>query len=539
MGFDMSASQQPEPERFSQPMVRAPVSTEARVVNQQTVPEAVAFLEKHRFSLSELAALRGVLSMKQPVTPPRESVGGFERALYTIFTKPLSTAEVNQIHAIIQRNEPPPLIMPSADVQRENLTKDPSLRPQEVKLVRPPPPKTGKALAEELVSSLRLDMRTSFWGAYIHEAKITLPPFVSERSACEALNALFKHNNPAAKRDAINLSSFEALFAAAGRVPLRDISKPREIRIKPARSGFRLKPRDQQELILRNERSTLVHPLEQALIAGVVACTASGSDVFRGLTVRGSEPGLAVRLKRREGITLHQVADSHSGFRTTVSSKPAIGFPDILDIIERKDSLNNPSLVREAYLELADTILRSCVIGEEVLVPSFFARSTPYVSLTIPAGVQELDAVEALEINFKTYCRGVATSPFLATALELAASCKQPVQRDDLSRPRTIRIYPVVRGTLDQTQQDQELLLVQKDCVLPEQIEQLIAAAAYTCKTRGKNMFAGLAVRGKYAGIALHARELAETEFISGYESTRYYDHERSDKLAASGKRPF
>ena len=115
-----------------------------------------------------------------------------------------------------------------------------------------------------------------------------------------------------------------------------------------------------------------------------------------------------------------------------------------------------------------------------------------FARLEIPAGIRETDAIDALNRYMwfvLQICQPVMAREALSTLETLPG-----IAHRDLSKERIIDIQPVVRDTKGLHLEEHEAMLKNAGMKLAAPEELALVAAAYRCKTGGKDILDGLLV---------------------------------------------
>ncbi len=415
-------------------------------------------------------------------------------------------------------------------------------------------------LAKEILASLKIDRRRSFFRTSINEVKITIPAGVSDQQAAEALNRYFVRSFPEIGRDAVNVVSFvTALKKHASHT--ENTNQPRQIRIRPLVNGNKPLHQDAHAALLRARRETVATPWEQALIGAAIACQTGGGDIFNSLMVRGNVDGVGVVTDSLEGITLVQILNDEEQECLPVSSKRRPNLAESLTFLQDKSSERDPAARREAYLDVAGEIISSVSVEKHVFPRTPRIKS---IQLTVPPGVSDQCAVQALEIYYRSLFPGIDTRMLFSEPVSGSQKSSQakgdqgsqikpetiensggtPADQDGIPEDlavqplaaRQIRLVPVVRNTIDRDRAGQEQALLEAGLHFAPRSHQRIAAAAYACVTQGGDLFEGYTARGEESNLALEAKSNDSKKCVAGFLDSAVYDDERDSRLAASGE---
>lgn len=112
-------------------------------------------------------------------------------------------------------------------------------------------------------------------------------------------------------------------------------------------------------------------------------------------------------------------------------------------------------------------------------------------SLTIPAGVSDIDAMRALNAHFahRSGVRGVVLPQDFQWYAKLGGAGER-----DASQAREIRIDIAVRGTAGESRLAQEEILAQRGLRPAQAVEQALVLAAYACRNDGRDLARGSAL---------------------------------------------
>jgi hypothetical protein len=130
-------------------------------------------------------------------------------------------------------------------------------------------------------------------------------------------------------------------------------------------------------------------------------------------------------------------------------------------------------------------ILSPHEIQARKIVESLVVDKDGFFNLTIPAHFSDIDAMKALVYRKRHPTRICATIP----SDYLNWYARQPgVKARDVTQERTIRIIPLVKGTLGKDRSEQEKVLNKAQLTFAAPEELALVVAAYACKTYGNNL---------------------------------------------------
>ena len=168
------------------------------------------------------------------------------------------------------------------------------------------------------------------------------------------------------------------------------------------------------------------------------------------------------------------------------------------------------------------------LINAEKILESFSVSADGFVSLVIPGDVTDRGAIKALNTRFRELFPEKSNDAINETeALFLLGIGSE--QRRGLGTPRTIKVLPVVPGTIHMSRDEQSEVLRKKGLVFANSLEQAFAAAAWACQRNEQAMFNGLHARGS-------AHRCGMFQFRDGRIVTEAFRDVVSDsELCASG----
>ena len=178
-------------------------------------------------------------------------------------------------------------------------------------------------------------------------------------------------------------------------------------------------------------------------------------------------------------------------------------------------------------------------VGPEVvekILRSWHLELDGMVSLTIPAGVADMDALRSLNHCFRARHHDPVRDAVSAGDFNCCSRAASVSQRD-LSQPRVVRVLPIVPGTRGLSLDEQVNLLSSEGLRFAEPIEQALVAAAFACKTDGRDVFQDLWARGSLAGHALTVSQITSTRVCTSYDDGAYSNVAASGALNPDGHR--
>ena len=163
--------------------------------------------------------------------------------------------------------------------------------------------------ARQMIEAYSHDQKTGF-------SMITIPAGYSMSDALQDLNEVSLQSTGMPGIEAATLKWMLANFVGE-----HDLSEPRTLKIKALVEAAEMKARFEQESILAKEQLKFADVRVQAL-AAVLYRIQQRSDLFRGLSVRGSEPNVTLRNSPHRGVVVEPNFD-HGGFDgITASGSP-------------------------------------------------------------------------------------------------------------------------------------------------------------------------------------------------------------------------
>lgn len=172
----------------------------------------------------------------------------------------------------------------------------------------------------------------------------------------------------------------------------------------------------------------------------------------------------------------------------------------------------------------------------EKVLRSWHLDADGLISLTIPAGVGDLDALRSLNHCFRTRHHDPARDAVSVGDFDWYSRTASVAQRE-VSRPRVIRVLPIVPGSRGLARDEQANLLRSEGLRFAEPIEQALVAAAFACKSEGRDVFQDLWARGSLAGHALTVSRITGTRVCTSYDDGAYSNVAASGALNPDGHR--
>ena len=152
----------------------------------------------------------------------------------------------------------------------------------------------------------------------------------------------------------------------------------------------------------------------------------------------------------------------------------------------------------------ADVLLS---INTDRILESFSIDTENFLSLVIPPGISDEEAMRALNARFRELFPDAERAAIYEDDLDAILNAGDGSGRR-AREPRVIKLIAVVPGTTNMTRDQQAKVLQQKGLKFPHPIEQALAAAAFACKNNGEDLFNDLIGRGSVPGFALNANRL-------------------------------
>jgi hypothetical protein len=172
-------------------------------------------------------------------------------------------------------------------------------------------------------------------------------------------------------------------------------------------------------------------------------------------------------------------------------------------------------------------------IAKEMVDSYAFDERTGVFTFTVPAGVTDVEAMNALNEYFRTNHPSFNRDAVYARALDgwekLPNEFSEYCQERDYVQARQIRVTGVVQGTKGEYRATQERVLMEASLVFADPRDQALAAAIHACKHEGEDLFQGSSVRGSLPGFVVGTWQDVGVGVI------RYPDDYRADGVAASG----
>lgn len=168
--------------------------------------------------------------------------------------------------------------------------------------------------------SLTARMMSIFGKEPMQSVCLVIPQDISDKDAMHALDARFRELFPDKRRDQLGESSIDWILNS-GDGSDRRTRGSRVVKVVSVVPGTTAMTREQQSDALRKKGLTFPHPIEQALAAAAYACKHDGDDLFKGMVVRGSAPGIA--LVAYYCINVIKTADGDQGSLVAASGTPA------------------------------------------------------------------------------------------------------------------------------------------------------------------------------------------------------------------------
>jgi hypothetical protein len=172
-------------------------------------------------------------------------------------------------------------------------------------------------------------------------------------------------------------------------------------------------------------------------------------------------------------------------------------------------------------------------VAQEMVDSYLFDEKTGVSTFTVPAGVTDVGAMQALNEYFRKHHARFDRDAIFAEDLEWFEKLPQEfpdcAQERDYSQARQITITGVVDDTEAETRTTQESLLREKSLVFSDPRDQALAAAIHACKYNGEDLFKDFWVRGSVPGVALYRNEFSGAYVLGCSDDDDCYD------AAASG----
>jgi hypothetical protein len=141
-------------------------------------------------------------------------------------------------------------------------------------------------------------------------------------------------------------------------------------------------------------------------------------------------------------------------------------------------------------------------INAERILESFAVDEKGFVNLVIPPDISDQDAMHALNSKFRELFPKKNRAAIFEEHIEAIVTCGG---RNSTTRSgrREIKLIGVVDGTADKDREEQGKVLTQKGLVFSHPIDQALAAAAFSCKQGGEDLFQNCFARCSHPGVAL------------------------------------
>jgi hypothetical protein len=172
----------------------------------------------------------------------------------------------------------------------------------------------------------------------------------------------------------------------------------------------------------------------------------------------------------------------------------------------------------------------------EKILRSWHLELDGMVSLTVPAGIGDMDALRSLNHCFRSRHQDSVRDAVSAGDFDWYSRTASVALRD-VSQPRIVRVLPIVPGTRGLSRDPQANLLSSEGLRFAEPIEQALVAAAFACKTDGRDVFQDLWARGSLAGHALTVSRITGTRVCTSYDDGAYSNVAASGALNADSQR--
>ena len=158
------------------------------------------------------------------------------------------------------------------------------------------------------------------------------------------------------------------------------------------------------------------------------------------------------------------------------------------------------------------------------------------VVLTVPAGVGDLEALRSLNQAFRSRHPELGRDAVSSGDFDWYSRTASVAQRD-VSRPRVVRLLPIVPGSRSLSREQQGDLLRSGGLRFAEPIEQALAAAAFACKSDGRDVFQDFWARGSLPGHAMTVSRITGTRVCTSYDDGPYSNVAACAALDAAGHR--
>jgi hypothetical protein len=174
-------------------------------------------------------------------------------------------------------------------------------------------------------------------------------------------------------------------------------------------------------------------------------------------------------------------------------------------------------------------------VGERIL-ESWQIDASGIISFTVPAGVSDLVALRSLNRLFRKRYPDFARDALCSGDLDWYGRTAAVAQRE-VTKPRRVRVMPIVVGTRGLTREDQLKVLRGEGLRFAEPIEQALLAAVFACKWDGQDAFNDLWARGAVSGHALTVSKITGTRVCTSYDDGAYSNVAATGALNMDGER--
>ena len=157
------------------------------------------------------------------------------------------------------------------------------------------------------------------------------------------------------------------------------------------------------------------------------------------------------------------------------------------------------------------------------------------VQLKIPAGVSNLQVLEALNDHFKQLNPEGARSG--VALLQLSSVLRATGAVGVSTEERSLEILPVISATSGQSREQQSYYLERRGMKFAELGDLAVVALAYACKEGGKDLFGGMLVRTSTPGCTLYTNSRYGVMINGNYQKHQVDESASSPIVAASGER--
>ncbi|MFM7803108.1 MAG: hypothetical protein ACKPGK_01245 [Verrucomicrobiota bacterium] len=148
----------------------------------------------------------------------------------------------------------------------------------------------------------------------------------------------------------------------------------------------------------------------------------------------------------------------------------------------------------------------------------------------------DLDALQSLNQAFRSRYPEMGRDAVSSGDFDGYSRTASVAQRD-LSRPRVVRELPIVPGSRGLPREQQVDLLRSAGLRFAEPIEQALVAAAFACKSDGRDVFQDFWARGSMPGHALTVSRITGTRVCTSYDDGPYSNVAACGALDADGHR--